>query len=606
MGQKGEGVMLKRLLRGVSGLAYRLRSLSLKTTLIIYFLIFILLPTGVISITSYSMAATDNIRNIRNSSRINLEAIETYLQQIFYQLDGIADTIISSSQLRAVLNSQQTDNRVIANQVIMLNSLLQEAGSVNVLNDIPFTTRIYLIDQPEYYSFSSLSNVLSIRSIVRENWFAQLPTYFDYRVLAQEDSFLFVRRFYNLYSGRLTLEGVLTMEIPMEAVLELLNQSKLTESTVLFLVDNASGEVLCSTGDQTAYPSAALTRQGAFYAFEEVSWQGSPHLFSSLEMADTGWRVVSATRTGELNANMDAYRTTLLLLLISCMMLGCGLAVLLSDSFTSPIRRLVASMEEVGKGNLSESISYKRNDEFRYLIQKYNGMVNQLDNLIYQLQRTEQMKKEAELASLQAQINPHFLYNTLDSITMLAMWDKSDDVIEMTSALSDFFRYSLSKGKTIIPLSDELLQLKSYLRIQSLRYEDMLDYAIDVDGSLMAVPVPKLILQPLVENSIKHGIQPSGRKGAIVVKGRRENDDIVLTVTDDGLGADTDELNQMVTAGDYEQGRAYGIKNVHWRIQNVYGDGYGLVFRANPAGGVIAVIRLKPQPPRKSGGSDYA
>lgn len=590
----------------MSGFVYRLRSLSLKTTLIIYFLIFILLPSSVISIASYSFAAADNIRNIRNASRINLNAIGTYMQQIFYQLDGVTDTIISSSQLRTVLNSQQTDNMVIANQVIMLNSLLQDMGNIHVLDDNPFMTRIYLIDQPEYYSFSSLSNVFSIRSIVRESWFAQLPTYFEYRVIAQEDSFLFVRRLYNLYSGALTLEGVVVLEIPMSAVLQLLDQSKMTEATTLFLVDSATGKVICSTSGETEYPIDVLTGYGDIYEFVEADWQGDTHIFTATEIPSTSWNVISATRTGELNSNMDFYRTALLILLGSCLFLGCGLAILLSDKFTSPIRRLVVSMEEVGRGNLSEFIPYKRNDEFRYLIQKYNGMVNQLDNLIYQLQKTEQMKKEAEMASLQAQINPHFLYNTLDSITMLAMWDKSDEVIEMTGALSDFFRYSLSKGKTIIPLSDELIQLKSYLRIQSLRYEDMLEYKIDVDSGLMAVPIPKLILQPLVENSIKHGIQPSGRKGSITVKGWRENDDIVLSVTDDGLGANTEELNRLVMVSDNEHSRAYGIKNVHWRIHNLYGDGYGLIFHPNPSGGVIATLRLNIRPNEKSGGHNNA
>lgn len=248
---------------------------------------------------------------------------------------------------------------------------------------------------------------------------------------------------------------------------------------------------------------------------------------------------------------------------------------------TEPIRNLCEVTKVAGSGDFGVRVREESGDELVQLSVSFNQMVEQIGKLVEGI-RIEQMNlKATELKLLQAQINPHFLYNTLDAIIWLAESGEKEQVVYMVSALSDFFRTTLSKGRDFVSIGDEEVHIKSYLKIQKFRYQDILEYEIRIPEELHEYQILKMTLQPLVENALYHGIKNKRRLGRILVEGRKEEDTLVLTVRDDGMGIKPEKLDYIkkVIAGDlqdYENPSGFGLFNVEQRIRLNYGTRYGI------------------------------
>ena len=253
-----------------------------------------------------------------------------------------------------------------------------------------------------------------------------------------------------------------------------------------------------------------------------------------------------------------------------------------------PITQLQASLGRVMEGRLDERIDVRRKDEFGRIQEAFNGMVEQISTLLESVKREEREKHLAELDFLQAQINPHFIYNTLSSIRFLLEMDKVQEAGEMVFYFSKLLRQTLSRSVEFIPLGEELDTLKCYVELQHLRYPDTFDYSCEVDEALRDNTLPKLLLQPVVENSIFHGV---GRhKIHIRLRGWLEGDTLILRVEDDGVGISKDKIDQVMNK-DLQINRV-GLKNVQERIRLNYGPGYGLTVTGGPAGGTVVTFRL--------------
>jgi two-component system sensor histidine kinase YesM len=237
---------------------------------------------------------------------------------------------------------------------------------------------------------------------------------------------------------------------------------------------------------------------------------------------------------------------------------------------------------QVARGDLSVRSNIKNGVEVKVLSDSLNIMIEKLSNLIETVKEEQTLLREAELKCLQEQINPHFLYNTLDTIMWLAESSKHNEVVEMVEYLSQYFRTSLSKGNDRISLQEEILHVRSYLQIQQIRYEDIMQYEIDIPEELYEICIPKITLQPIVENALYHGIKNKRGKGRITIEGRRDSDNIIITVTDNGLGMTEVRLNQVMDGlklGN-KKGDCYGLFNVNERIRLHDGEDYGISIRS--------------------------
>ena len=268
----------------------------------------------------------------------------------------------------------------------------------------------------------------------------------------------------------------------------------------------------------------------------------------------------------------------------------------LSKSIYTPIKKLHDVTTTITKNDLQALMTSDNVDEITELGMSFNIMIGKIKELLDSKIKEQENLKKAELRTLQAQINPHFLYNTLDTIIWMAESKKTDQVVKMVTALSNFFRISLSKGKDWITIGEELERIKSYLTIQKMRYRDILDFKIEVEEGVSENTVLKLILQPLVENALYHGIKNKRQGGTISVRAKRKGmDEILLEVEDNGIGFTSGKLAQLRAeleddSGDIKLESGFGIGNVNKRIRLYYGEPYGLTIQSEYATGTCVTL----------------
>lgn len=287
----------------------------------------------------------------------------------------------------------------------------------------------------------------------------------------------------------------------------------------------------------------------------------------------------------ELKLQMTDQVHSYLTLLAMTLVVGTFMAVMITNSINEPLKQLQKTAEQLGRGNLNARAKTGGLEEINVLARAFNQMSDRISALLDKTKQEQKNLRELELRLHQEQISPHFLYNTLDSIVWMAEGGNNRQVVEMTTDLSDFFRTVLSGGRDFVTIEEEELHIRSYLKIQKIRYEDILDYTIEIESSIRKKIVLKMLLQPLVENAIYHGIKNKRGGGRIVIRGYEDHNGIVFEVEDDGIGMEESELQAVRAKLTLEPGEelvkiesgGFGLHNVAQRIQMYYGDQAGII-----------------------------
>lgn len=273
------------------------------------------------------------------------------------------------------------------------------------------------------------------------------------------------------------------------------------------------------------------------------------------------------------------------------------MSIYIPATITRPIKTISEVTDQVAKGDLTVRVNIETGAEVKVLSDSLNAMIDKISALLDQV-TTEQIRlRKAELELLQAQINPHFLYNTLDTIVWLAEAGKQAEVVSMVGSLSAFFRTSLNQGKDIISIEEELTHVRSYLAIQQVRYQDILEYEIDVPKELFRCDIPKITLQPLVENALYHGIKNKRGLGKITITGEVFEDHVELKVSDNGIGMTAERLSEVresLLSKSIDESKIYGVYNVNERIKLKFGEDSGLSFESEYGNGTWVTIKLPP------------
>ena len=297
----------------------------------------------------------------------------------------------------------------------------------------------------------------------------------------------------------------------------------------------------------------------------------------------------------EESAALNRMMVISLLLEFALLVLALALSVYAQRGLSRAIRAPIGQLEHfaglLAAGDLRARAPQTRVAELSNLTESFNVMAGRLEELMEQSRREQENLKKSELRALQAQINPHFLYNTLDAIVWLAESGSTDEVVHITRALSDFFRISLSQGRDWIEVAEELKHLRGYFTIQKVRYRDILDYEIDVPPEAQEGLILKLLLQPLVENAIYHGIKFRRRGGKVRVVGRREGEQLHFAVIDNGPGMTEERLLEVISSlGEEDASAGYGLSNVDRRIRLYYGIKQGLRIHSDSEGTRVEFI----------------
>jgi two-component system, sensor histidine kinase YesM len=587
--------------------------LSIKKRLLIYFILSILVPTSIISITIYNKSKNIITKKIDLSIEKNLNTIsEMTLQKIEIVYD-ISTLITYHSRVLEIISSPQDKSAIsIINEMNELNKILDNYylfDSSFVNNNVLFP-RIYMLNRQEYNQYKISDKIFDVSKVSDTDWYKNLSNN-AFSIVGLDktntgngnvNTLKVARRLYRTDDVINPYAALLTIDMETSYFDDILEKSKISSGSSIFIINNKKqlitkeNNVIKSVIDNK---NLELTGDNDSYNSYVKNIDGIDMLVSVKNVSKLNWNIVSVSPIKELNSEIFSFNRLMTLVILMCTILSIIAALFLSEDFSRPISQLVKSMSIVKSGNFNIDLTYKRKDEFAFLMKHYKDMMKQIEELIDELYESERKKhkaelkmKDAELKALLAQINPHFLYNTLDSINWLAIKYNVEDISVMVRSLSNFFRYSLNSGKNIITLADEKNQIMNYLQIQHSRFKEKLDYYIEFKPEIDECYTVKLILQPLVENAIVHGIEENNNPGFIGIVGKVVNDEIQIKIWDNGLGANVDELNKMLEDNSIAK-NSLGIRNVNDRIKHFFGEEYGVRYYNNKEGGTTAILRLR-------------
>lgn len=313
-------------------------------------------------------------------------------------------------------------------------------------------------------------------------------------------------------------------------------------------------------------------------------------LVTYINLSRPGWKLINLVPLDQLSDDTKIIRSITVYGVLISLALCLLLILFFSLKVLSPLKQIRRYMKYIENENFNVSINVKGNDEISLLGKSFNKMSKKLNELINEVYTVQIKQKEAELKALQAQINPHFLYNTLDTIYWMCRMENAVESSYLIQALSRLFRLSLNSGNEFTTVRHEIDHLDNYITIQEKRFEELIRFKINVSDEVLGCKVVKLVLQPLVENAIYHGIEKKGSQGTISVSVLREANDVVYIIQDDGAGADEEELTKLLEKVE-KNNRGFGIKNVNDRIKLYFGNEYGIKFSSSYENGTTVTVR---------------
>ena len=406
--------------------------------------------------------------------------------------------------------------------------------------------------------------------------------------------------------GGSTEQAVLLIEMAYQGLEEVLDEVTLGNGGYIYLMD--------SNGDIIWHPKFELIASGRVKennlvatgyddgSREEV-FNGTRQTVVTKTVGYTGWKLVGVIKGTGISLNMLKTRLFIVFVILLIIFIVILINSYISFRVTNPIRELEKSVKELEEGNLDADIYMGGSYEVQHLGKSVQDMKFRIKGLMQDIVNEHEEKRKSEFDSLQAQINPHFLYNTLDIIVWQIENEKQSEAVHTVTALARFFRLSLGKGKNIVTVKDEIDHVKNYLMIQHMRFKNKFDYEFDIAEDVLELPSLKLMLQPLVENAIYHGMEFMDGDGLIMVKAWQEENELYLSVADNGLGMTEDKVETILTGKSSSgngRGSGIGVKNVNERIKLYFGEAYGITIDSEPDEGTTVIIHLPAKDEKES------
>ena len=411
-----------------------------------------------------------------------------------------------------------------------------------------------------------------------------------------------VSRAVEITDGPFTTQGVLLIDVSYNSLDQIVGEVSLGDSGYLYLMDGG-GEIIC-------HPKAQLINAGLMEednlevaGRKEGSYRerfgGEERITTVKSIGYTGWKAVGVNPTGSMTLNVLKTRIFVVFIVLLFLFVLTMINAYISSRITNPIKELEKSVSLLESGDLDAPVYIGGSAEIRSLGHSIQGMALRIKGLMNDIVAEHESKRKSEFDTLQSQINPHFLYNTLDIIVWMIENEKKTDAVRVVTALARFFRISLSRGKSIITVKDELEHVRNYLMIQQMRFKNKFTYEIDADEDVLELASLKLMLQPMVENAIYHGMEFMDGDGVIQIRVWREGDDLYLRVRDNGLGMTKEQVENLFKDSGHvpsRRGSGIGVRNVNERVHLYFGDAYGLRIESEPDEGTDVIIHLPAVP----------
>lgn len=393
-------------------------------------------------------------------------------------------------------------------------------------------------------------------------------------------------------------EGVFLVDLNLSVINDICNNINLGKKGYLFIVDN-NGQIVYHPQQQLIDSKLRTERiTDVLQASSGDSFvvnDGEGKRIYSVQDTNFGWRIAGVAYTDDLITSKNDLRNSIIFYSLFGLAITLLISIWLSHRLSKPIRVLQSDMKQVEKGNFNIQTEIGQMNEIGQLGRSFNLMVSRTKFLMEETIENQENKRKSELLLLQSQINPHFLYNTLDSIVWMAEQKQHEEVVLMTSALAKLFRASITKDKELVPIRVEIEHITNYLLIQKMRYNDELNYVIDIDESIQEFKTLKILLQPFVENAIYHGIRNmyGMGDGLITIRGRQSGEHVIFEVEDNGHGMTPEQLGPLLFGNEEDNGKqGIGIRNVNERIKLYFGHEYGIQIRSEIEEGTCITIMI--------------
>lgn len=572
-----------RLYSGIE--KYSKYNVSIRLKIIFIFITLMLIVIGLFAGLSYASISDSSSEQLLHSAELTFEQTSTLLEYRIKNIEYAADQVMLNKELNYILKKDSSE--------LPIEELLEDYQAVKSMivsaynRSAMYRLNVYLNSfsllrnsSKDYYMRDS-SDLFSVKLIEETEWYQMLRSQ-NMRSLwtmdavslvkSEEQVVSYIRFIVDLQDYTQDL-GVIKIDILQSELNEIVARANISAYGAAFLINSGGVIISCSGG---SVPENMLAFAAANYT-ESVSPKWSTldngSIVGMQRIANTDWNLVSVIADRDIKAAGNTLLSDVLIFMLLVVVIGAVLVIIFAWALTYRIRSLADYITQSGVNHAPIPVKIRGTDEVCVLTDSYNQMVEKMENYSKLQFELGKSVEKAEMKALQAQINPHFLYNTLDIINFIALENGTYDICSVVQNLAHFYKLSLSGGLDIVPIKNELALIESYVNLLNLKYENSVALNVDVPKEIEDSSILKMILQPIVENAILHGIREKTEPvGTVTIKGRLENGEVVLAVSDDGVGMPPDKLEQLQQGKCSTMNHGYGIKNVIRRIQLHYGD----------------------------------
>ena len=566
---------------------------------VIFSTVAFLVLIAVVIVTAVSMRFT-NTSIFENSSEYTHTIIKQMNQNIDSYIDymeNIAYLISSSEDVQDYLFDDEINNEARYRILNQFETILDSRSDIRNVGIISKSGRMLI-----NHGKKSVNSDLDLNT---QEWYTQAldspegpkltSSHVQHIISGERPWVITLSRGIRDREGSGEKEGVFFIDLNYSAISGLCDQSTVGTKGYAFIMD-AKGNIVYHPQQQQLYNE--LQTENISLVMNAKSdivtvGKGDDEKIYALSHSDiTGWTIVGCMNMSELLRNSRQTRSIYVLVAVGLIIVALLISSLIARNITLPIQKLRDSMKSVQKGNFDiEDIEVISDNEIGSLTRSFNVMTHRIRELMEQNVKEQEQKRKIELKALQSQINPHFLYNTLDSIIWMAEGKKNEEVVIMTASLARLLRQSISNEDELVTVGQEIEYVRSYLTIQKMRYKDKLEFEIKADPSITQVPIIRLVLQPLVENAIYHGLKYKDSKGLLTVHGYMKGENAVIDITDDGVGMDEETLKHIYDKHKVNyRSNGVGVYNVQQRLVLYYGKDYGIIYHSEKGKGTTASV----------------
>lgn len=580
---------------------------NLKQKILASYLILIILPLLVTTFLSYFHVSGTLIDQFQYSSDKALQQSSIYLNKIMDEIESSTDQICFNNTLSDKLRSVSSDDSIVA----VYKNYLDASNLLNGVftSDILYSVELFITGNDLFVSAAS-KGTAGISFISMNNDYAEA---LDEKLSSSSGKILYLtpRTIKSLSTGKETTVitgarylkdaqdysklGILTVNINQQSLNSAIKDATILPGSFSLLFDQSGTAVAVSDEDLLNTYSLSPKQIFDHAADKQLSFFSGKEklLINSLSLNFGSWTLVTITPYSEMLKTSTSTRNRMILIMSIVSLLFFIAAHYIANFITRRILFLSDRMREVHLDNYSPIDIDAGKDEIADLIDSYNYLLQKVNDYAASQYQLGIALKNTELKALQAQINPHFLYNTLDLINWSAMAHGADKISEIVQLLSRYYKLSLSKGVDIVPIQNAIQHIETYVKLQNFRFQNSIKLDLDLDPEIYSFGILKLLLQPIVENSILHGIlEKENPEGTISIHGFRENNDIFIQITDDGVGMTQEQIRSIIDGSNITTNSSYGIQNIIERISICYGSDYGLTYESTPGHGTTVFVKI--------------